>query len=91
MLTCKLCFNDFTEYACHSYDGLRCTACCPCVDKVNGDGPVFVEINGEELVWTLTHQLQETVMPSPVAEEPVGEVVLEDIVNDPTSPNFIGG
>ena len=66
-----------------------CTNCCSCTDKVNGDGPVILNDNGD--VWNVTHELASSIFtPVDIPDAPV-EVILEDIVNDPTSPNYIGG
>jgi hypothetical protein len=86
---CKTCFNPHTEYLCHSYNGLCCTDCCPCADKVNGDGQVTLDNNGG--IWNLTHQVASEIFTPVDIPEAQLEVNLEDIVNDPTSPNYIGG
>jgi hypothetical protein len=68
---------------------LCCTNCCPCTDKVNGDGQVTLDNNGG--LWNLTHQIaSEIFIPVDIPDEELN-VNLEDIVNDPNSPNYIGG
>ena len=85
---CKTCYNPQTEYLCHSFDGLCCTNCCPCVDKINGDGEVEFNENGD--IWNLQHELASNIfIPVELPDAPV-EIILEDIVNDPNSPNYIG-
>jgi hypothetical protein len=85
---CKTCYNPHTEYLCHSYNGLCCTNCCPCTDKINGDGKVTFNDNGD--IWILTHEIASNIFTPVEFPDPSDEVVLEDIVNDPTSPNYIG-
>lgn len=85
---CKTCYNPQTEYLCHSYNGLCCTNCCPCTDKINGDGEVVFNDNGD--IWNLCHQIaSEIFIPVDIPDEQLN-VNLEDIVNDQTSPNYIG-
>jgi hypothetical protein len=83
---CKICYNPQTEYLCHSFDGLCCTNCCPCVDKINGGSQVVFNDN----ILYLTHELASNIFIPVELPDPLDEVVLEDIVNDPTSPNYIG-
>lgn len=88
---CKTCYNPHTEYLCHSYNGLCCTNCCPCTDKINGDGPVTLNDDGD--IWNLSHQIaSEIFAPIEIPDEPENpdDIVLEDVINDPTSPNYIG-
>jgi len=85
---CKTCYNPHTEYLCHSYSGLCCTNCCPCVDKINGDGPMIINDSGD--IWNVTHEIASNIFTPVEIPDPLDEVVLEDILNDPNSPNYIG-
>jgi hypothetical protein len=91
---CKMCFQEYTEYACNSKEGLRCTNCCGCENKIEGDGPVNCILNNKEIVWNTTHEpLSNIYAPIEVPDPPENpeDIILEDIINDPTSPSYIGG
>lgn len=83
---CKTCYNPHTEYLCNQPTGMCCTNCCPCIDKINGDGPILFNDN----IWNVTHDLASDIFPPVELPDAPVEVILEDIVNDPTSPNYIG-
>ena len=85
---CKTCYNPHTEYLCNQPTGMCCTNCCPCVDKINGDGPITFNDNGD--IWNVAHDLASDIFHPVEIPDALDDIVLEDIVNDPTSPNYIG-
>jgi hypothetical protein len=49
-----------------------------------------VEFNENGDIWNLQHELASNIfIPVELPDAPV-EIILEDIVNDPNSPNYIG-
>ena len=47
-------------------------------------------INDSGDIWNVTHEIASNIFTPVEIPDPLDEVVLEDILNDPTSPNYIG-
>jgi hypothetical protein len=58
-LRCRECYSDFQEVYCFGVHNL-CMDCCPCDDKVNGDG----EIIG--IVWKRGKQVERRYLRHPL-------------------------